>query len=366
MYRAHGLGRVTKPVAPPRPPPKSTRGLSDHTRHSILRFLRLGWTYQAIADKEGCSRHAVKNVFDNLDHHGALRKPPQHALGRQSKISPPDGEALFEHLIRCGWLYQEEIVHWLAMERGVTCSKTAVSRYLTKQGWTAKTLRPFCILRNETLRDSYRRTMRQFAAEDLVFLDESIFNEKTGWRHKAYGPIGEPSRYTQDIRRGKTHAILPAYTVGGYLPCTGVKEGYFSHEDFMSWITERLLPTIRRIYGQRTMVIILDNVSIHTNAAVAAVIEEAGYVVRYLPPYSPDYNPIELTFGVLKAYIKRNFVWTRENFTTFGEYLINAISVSRCDQFAMKHFKYAAGGLYVLQDELDEAHRQIRNMYAGN
>jgi transposase len=111
------------------------------------------------------------------------------------------------------------------------------------------------------------------------------------------------------------------------------------------------------------MVIILDNVSIHTNAAVAAVIEEAGHVVRYLPPYSPDYNPIELTFGVLKAYIKRNFVWTRANFPSFGEFLIDAIRTSRCDKFAMKHFKYAAGGLYASQEELDEARLQIRNMY---
>jgi transposase len=234
MFRAHGLGRVTTAAASPRPPRQSSRGLSDQTRHRILRFLRLGWTYTAIAKLEGCSRHAVRNVMDNLDQHGALRKPPQQALGRRSKISSADGDALFEHLIRCGWLYQDEIIHWLAMERGITCSKATVSRYLSQQGWKEKTLRPFCILRNEELRNSYRRTMRQFAAEDLVFLDESIFNEKTGWRHKAYGPVGEPNRYTQDIKRGKTHAILPAFTINGYLPCTGVKEGYFSHEDFIA------------------------------------------------------------------------------------------------------------------------------------
>ena len=134
VYRAHGLGRVMKPAAPPRTPSTSTRGLSDQTRNNILRFLRLGWTYQAIADREGCSRHAVSNIFANLDHHGTLRKSPQHALGRRSKISSDDGDALFEHLIRCGWLYQEEIIHWLAIEREVTVSKSAVSRYLSKQG----------------------------------------------------------------------------------------------------------------------------------------------------------------------------------------------------------------------------------------
>ena len=77
------------------------------------------------------------------------------------------------------------------------------------------------------------------------------------------------------------------------------------------------------------MVIILDNVSIHTNDDVTRLIEDAGHLVRYLPPYSPDYNPIELKFGVLKSYIKRNFVWTRQNYDSFGEFLSEAIRHSR-------------------------------------
>lgn len=58
------------------------------------------------------------------------------------------------------------------------------------------------------------------------------------------------------------------------------------------------------MYGDKPMVAILDNVGIYTNDEVICLIEGAGYIVRYLPPYSPDYNPIELTFGVLKAYIR--------------------------------------------------------------
>jgi len=128
----------------------------------------------------------------------------------------------------------------------------------------------------------------------------------------------------------------------------------------VEWITERLLPTLQSHYGNKPMVVILDNVSIHTNTAIAQIIEGAGHIVRYLPPYSPDYNPIELTFGVLKAYIKRNFVWTRGNFESFGLFLQNAIHSSRCDRFATKHFKFAAGGLYIQQADLDEARRQVR------
>ncbi|KAF2276518.1 uncharacterized protein EI97DRAFT_433351 [Westerdykella ornata] len=111
--------------------------------------------------------------------------------------------------------------------------------------------------------------MRRYAAEDIIFLDESIFNEKTGWRHMAYGPVGTTTRYTQDISRGSTWAILPAYTITGYLPgCTAIKEGYFNHEDFIAYLEETLLPSLRVIYGPKALVIVLDNVSIHTNDEV--------------------------------------------------------------------------------------------------
>ena len=258
-------------------------------------------------------------------------------------------------------MYQDEIRHWLLVERGVKVSQSTISNFLENRGWSRQTLRPFSINRSEELRDRYRRLMRDFAADDLVFLDESIFNEKTGWRHHAYAPVGHASRYAQNISRGSTYAILPAYTIHGYLPCTAIKEGYFNREDFIDWIQNQLVPTLRATYGPRHMVIVLDNVSIHTNDEVTRVIQALGYSVRYLPPYSPDYNPIELTFSVLKAWIRRNYVFMRHRFGgDFGAFLAAAVRESECDKFARKHFKYAAGGLYIEQEELDRVQQELR------
>jgi transposase len=247
-------------------------------------------------------------------------------------------------------------------------SLSTIGKYLKDNNWSRRTMLPFCIARNEQLRESYRNGMRRFAADDLVFLDESIFNEKTGWRHHAYAPVGHEARYAQDLKRGDTWAILPAYTHRGYLPCTGIKEGYYSREEFVVWIEERLIPTLRATYGGKPMVIILDNVSIHTNHEITEILERAGYIVRYLPPYSPDYNPIELTFAVLKAWIRRNYMYVRSRFPAggFGDFLRAALLESRCDRFAMKHFKHAAGGLYIEQEVLDQAHHDLRNEVGFN
>ena len=107
----------------------------------------------------------------------------------------------------------------------------------------------------------------------------------------------------------------------------------------MDYISNQLIPALHIHYGPKHLVIVLDNVSIHTNDDVAAVIREAGYSVKYLPPYSPDYNPIELTFGVLKAWIKRNYMYCRAQYGgDFGAFLQAAIEQSRCDRFSRKHF----------------------------
>lgn len=51
----------------------------------------------------------------------------------------------------------------------------------------------------------------------------------------------------------------------------------------------------------KPIVVILNNVLIHTNNKVNEVVKQASFVVQYLPPYSPNYNPIKLTFAVLKV-----------------------------------------------------------------
>ena len=370
-HRAHGV--ATRPLRMPgleelpEGPQFANHGLTTSKRLEICRLLLLGWSRTDVASRVACCYHAVRNVGQNLIQYGSVRKPLRGKLGRRNRIVGEDAGALFDELLRHGWMYQDEIARWLHLERGLYVDKSTVCRFLKKQGWTRRNLRPYAIDRNEELRESYRNLMRRYTAQDVVFLDESIFNEKTGWRHHAYAPVGHPARYTQDIRRGKTWAILPAYTVDGYLPCTAIKEGYFNHEDFLEWIVRELIPTLRAKYDGRPMVIVLDNVSIHTNDAITEVLRNAGHVVRYLPPYSPDYNPIELTFGVLKAWIRRNYCYVRSRFPGeggFGGFLKAAIVESRCDRFARKHFKYAAGGLYIEMAELLDLRDQLRHEVA--
>ena len=199
--------------------------------------------------------------------------------------------------------------------------------------------------------------MLRLTAEQLVFLDESLFNETTGWRHNAYAPVGQPARYYASRRRGHSWSVLPAYTVDGYLPCIGVKEGWFNGESYYRWIVDELLPHCNPFPGPRS-VIVMDNVAIHINPRIEEAIRQHGCEIRYLPPYSPDLNPIELSFSVLKAWIRRHFHQIWPHFEgSFGDFLRYAVRRSRCDQHAKGHFDHS--NYYIYEADLRELERRL-------
>ncbi len=71
-------------------------------------------------------------------------------------------------------------------------------------------------------------------------------------------------------------------------------------EAFAAYIEQVLIPEL-----EPGTVVILDNLATHKNAAAAKAMRETGCWVLFLPPYSPDLNPIEMAFSKLKAYLRR-------------------------------------------------------------
>ena len=162
---------------------------------------------------------------------------------------------------------QDEMVYWLWNEHEVLVNQSTISRLLRKNRWSKKELRRISLNHSEMLRQQYCDEMSQFTTNDLVFLDEFIFNKKTGWRYRAYALIGEEARYDANVRRGATWNIIAAMTINGWLSCTDIKQDYYNTEQFLEWLNE-LLATLRQMYRDKSLVIILDNLSVHIDARV--------------------------------------------------------------------------------------------------
>ena len=77
-------------------------------------------------------------------------------------------------------------------------------------------------------------------------------------------------------------------------------DGAMNGESFKTYLKTQLIPVLRQ--GD---IVIADNLSVHKVAGVREMIEAVGAKIRYLPPYSPDFNPIEQFFAKLKAFLRR-------------------------------------------------------------
>lgn len=96
----------------------------------------------------------------------------------------------------------------------------------------------------------------------------------------------------------ETHTVVAGLRLEG-LGAAAVFNGPIDSVSFLAYVEQILVPTLRP--GE---VVVLDNLAVHQQPEVRAAIERAGASLRFLPPYSPDFNPIELAFAKLKAFMR--------------------------------------------------------------
>lgn len=118
---------------------------------------------------------------------------------------------------------------------------------------------------------------------------------------RLYGrsPKGERCRAPVPHGHWKTTTFVGGLTLGGVVaPMT--LDGAMNGAAFLAYVEQVLAPTLR--HGD---VVVMDNLPAHKPVAIRDAIEAAGAVMLFLPPYSPDFNPIELAFSKIKAFLKR-------------------------------------------------------------
>jgi len=153
--------------------------------------------------------------------------------------------------------------------------------------------------RNEEEREKWLAETREIKVSDIVYLDESgIDNTICGQYARA--PPGK--KVFADIKGGKKQRISLIAAYGQQRIVAPMRfEGYCNTEVFNAWLEQCLIPELKK--GQT---VILDNASFHKSAKTKELIENAGCNIKYLPPYSPDFNPIEQQWAILKARIKKH------------------------------------------------------------
>lgn len=113
-----------------------------------------------------------------------------------------------------------------------------------------------------------------------------------------------------------------------------VVDGPINGQIFRAWVEQMLAPELRP--GD---LVIMDNLGSHKVAGIHEAIEAAGAQLRYLPPYSPDYNPIEQVFAKMKALLRKSAARTVEAlWDTLGS-LLDQFTPDECGRY-IRHAGY--------------------------
>jgi transposase len=160
--------------------------------------------------------------------------------------------------------------------------------------------------RDEFLRAAWRALVaEEIHAERLVFVDEIGTNISLAPLY-AWSRRGERAFVSVPRNWGKNVTLLASMSLEGMGECLAV-EGSTTTAVFEAYLERVLVPSLRR--GQ---VVVMDNLSAHKGSRVKDLIESKGCQLIYLPPYSPDFNPIEEAFAKIKALLRKADARSRE------------------------------------------------------
>ena len=141
--------------------------------------------------------------------------------------------------------------------------------------------------------------------ERLVFIDETGASTKMA-RVRGRARRGERCRAPVPHGHWRTTTFTGGLRVSG-MTAPMVLDGPMDGPAFLAYVEQVLVPTLRP--GD---VVVMDNLPPHKPPAIRMAIEAAGASLRYLPPYSPDFNPIENAFAKLKCLLKKAAARTRD------------------------------------------------------
>ena len=170
--------------------------------------------------------------------------------------------------------------------------------------------------------------------ERLIFIDESGLSTKMA-RLRGWAPKGKRCRAAIPHGHWKTITFVGGLTLAGFV-APMLLDGPMDGESFLAWVEQMLAPTLRP--GD---IVVMDNLAAHKVAGVRQAIEVHGAELHYLPPYSPDLNPIENAFAKLKAHVRKSAARTLDALERAAANGLQQFKPRQCANF----FAHAGYGL---------------------
>ncbi len=220
------------------------------------------------------------------------------------KLTMPCQLLILNSVIQSPGIFLHEIQKKIEELLLVSISITTICKFLYQSGFTHQRLRNVALQQDAFLREQYKFDVSVYTADMFVFVDETGADRRNTMRKYGYSLRGRPAVNHSLLIRGERISAIACISLRGILDVKTVK-GTSNGDTFYDFVQEHLIPHLMPFNGFNPhSVVVLDNCSIHHIAEVKTMLEEIGVLVHFLPPYSPDFNPIEEAFSKVKSGLK--------------------------------------------------------------
>jgi len=270
----------------------------------IWQKIVLQFTYEDVASNLNVDKSTVWRTVQLFNATGNVAKKTRSSSSPAQKLTKPVELSILHIVLRHPGIYLREIQSELLEIIGVNISLTSLCRFLSRVGFSRQKMKYAALQRDESLRSQFVTDVSIYRLDMLIFLDESGLDKRAGLRKYGYSLRGRPPVCHKMLIRGERVSLIAFMSMAGVLDCQ-IVHGTVNGDTFYNFVEKFLLPHLMPFNGTNPhSVVVLDNCSIHHIDEVVDMIHEVGALVHFLPPYSPDYNPIESLFSKLKTEIK--------------------------------------------------------------
>ena len=283
--------------------PRRSSAYSEDLRWRIVwQSQALGHSREAIASSLNIDTSTVKRILSLFATSGDVSKKPYPADRAYRKINEPVQHFILYLVLDRPGIYLREIVTEVSTVLGLDITESAVCKFLKKAGFSHHKLATYALQRDDTLRAQYASDVSLYQRDSLLFIDETA---RDAVRKYGYSLRGKPLKCQKLLVRGEHLSCIVAMSMQGIVAIK-VTRGSVDGDTFYNFVCTSLITKLMPFNNgmNPNSVVVLDNCSVHHVDEVSQALDDCGVIIHFLPPYSPDYNPIELAFSKAKYLIK--------------------------------------------------------------
>ena len=264
----------------------------------------LCYSPQRVGSNLGIGESTVRRIVHLFQSTGDVARRPYPIESSFRVITEPVKIFIVHLILQRPGILLREITDEIKATFGLDVTESATCKVMKKIGLSRQKLALFALQRDESLRNQFVTDVSLYHRQSLIFIDETGTDSKDTIRMYGYSIRGKPVKVQKLLVRGERISVITAMSMEGIIAMKIVRGGV-NGDAFYEFICNNLVQHLMPFNStNKHSVVVLDNCSIHHVDEVRELLNDTSVLTQFLPPYSPDYNPIELAFSKVKYMIR--------------------------------------------------------------